>query len=218
MKIPGKLLSVLLFASLFIMSSCVGKDSSMYGRIDGVLVNGRDAKVAKLYGYMPEYGKTVLLDSADVAGGRFYLSRRSGKEVGEAFVTLDDGEDAYCFLLSDSLLTMEIGQNGYVVKGTAGNEALSTLIMKRQISVNERRRIQGVYADMQADSTLTKAAEDSLLDLYRRQSAGVRTEVLRVIDSNIDANRQLSELAYRLFSYMLTQQQSDSIAGLLNLR
>ena len=207
MRIIRDIFVPIFLISLLALSACGKEDNPGYC-IEVELVNGRVAHKASLYVFIPEYEKVALIDSDKVVDNRFLLNGRfCGKA--EAYVALDDS-CVYCFILSDSLMKMEIGRNGYIIRGTADNELLSSLLMRRQTAVNEKYRIQKEYLDMQADSMLTKEKEDSLLYLYRRQSAEFKDDVLALLNEHGE-NHELSDIAYRLFSYVLTQSEADSI-------
>lgn len=204
---------VLVTLSLLVLIGCTG-GGEPYFLIEGSLINGRNAGKAKLYKFMPEYDELILIDSANVENGNFQFVGHVDNTA-EAYVSLDSCNDAFCFILSNDLLDMKIGCNGYIVKGTPDNELLSSLIMRRQISVNERARIQNEYVKLQKDSTLTKAIEDSLLNLYRMQSVGLSKTVFTAIESNYKKSPEFADIAFRMFSSAMSENMSDSIVNIL---
>ena len=128
-----------------------------------------------VYAFLEEYRKIRLVDSADVKKNRFAFSGRCSEPT-EAFILFDD-KSSISFILSANDLTAEIGKNSYIVTGSSDNEHLSRLMMQQHRAVNERIRLQKVYKKMQTDSTLTKEAEDSLLNCYRSLSVDLRKNV-----------------------------------------
>lgn len=187
----------LCLAAILSMSACTERTDSF--SINGKFVNGRTAEKAYLYTFLEEYQKVRLIDSTKVENNRFAFSGEYGESV-EAFVVFDD-KSSVSFILSPCDLNIVIGKNSYVVTGERDNEHLSRLMMQQHRAVNERIRLQDVYKKMQADSTLTKEAEDSLLNCYRSLSVGLRKNVEATL---ADSTRPLlARQTRRLLSFTL---------------
>lgn len=201
---------VMAFIAL-VAASCSGDGKQNQFVLDGELVNGKVAKTVYLYKYLSEYNKIELLDSAVIKSGSFHMSG-SCEEPSEAFVRLDKEHDVYGFVLENATLRMKIGQNSYAVTGTDDNDRLSMLVMLQHRAVNNRKHIQDAYSKLVADSSLTKSAEDSLLDLYRSQSACLRDSVYKAINERIDARPEFARVAFRTLSFTLSPLQADSLS------
>lgn len=167
--------NIILLCLIAVTSLCGCSRKTDTFNIDGKFVNGRTASKAYLYAFLEEYRKIRLVDSADVKKNRFAFSGRCSEPT-EAFILFDD-KSSISFILSANDLTAEIGKNSYIVTGSSDNEHLSRLMMQQHRAVNERIRLQKVYKKMQTDSTLTKEAEDSLLNCYRSLSVDLRKNV-----------------------------------------
>ncbi|MBO8475704.1 MAG: DUF4369 domain-containing protein [Bacteroidetes bacterium] len=197
----------------FSLASC-GEDSAGIYRINGSLVNGREASNAYLYVFYPEYQKVRLEDSTTVVDGAFMFEGRCDLPA-EAYVGLDgEMRDVCSFILTGAVIDMKIGNNSYIVTGTADNDKLSALLTKQHTAVNERMRLQKEYQRLQADSVLTKAAEDSLLNSYRNQSVGLRESVLAVLNDK-KSSPLLSRMVFRMFSSFFPKSEADSLALLV---
>lgn len=192
-----------------LVASCSPRQSEEFS-LDGSLVNGRTAKSAALYEYMPEYGKLRFVDSAKVENGQFRLSGICMKEL-ECFVRLDNDSVVFPFLLSPAGLKMEIGQNGYTVTGTDNNVRYTKLLMQQRRGINLRKELQEQYRKLADDSLLTKAKEKELIDRYRNISIELNKAVYDAVESNLETNEVFSSLVFRVFSNELTVAQVDSL-------
>ncbi len=214
MKIAAiKSLMALLCA--FLLLSCAEKRKDFV--LQGELINSRSAERAYLYRFLREYGRVELLDSADVHKSRFVIKGDCDNPA-EAYIRFDKEGEIYGFILSADDLYMEIGQNSYAVTGTADNVSLSQLMMKHHQGVNARKAILKEYSKLVADSTLTAAMEDSLLNQYRSYPVDLRQSVASVIRKSMDNNNVLlADLVFRTMYFALSQPQCDSIASALDL-
>lgn len=192
-----------------LVASCSPRQSEEFS-LDGSLVNGRTAKSAALYEYMPEYGKLRFVDSAKVENGQFRLSGICMKEL-EGFVRLDNDSVVFLFLLSPAGLKMEIGQNGYTVTGTDNNVRYTKLLMQQRRGINLRKELQEQYRKLADDSLLTKAKEKELIDRYRNIPIELNKAVYDAVESNLETNEVFSSLVFRVFSNELTAAQVDSL-------
>lgn len=207
------ILLAIVFSVIFFSCGEVEKNSFS---INGSLINGRVAKTAYLYEFLPQYETIRMIDSAKVENNRFFFSGTCNERK-PAFIILDKGTEGLNFFLSNNDLNIEVGLNGYSVVGTLDNCHLSKIIQKQHMAVNTRKQIQSEYSKLVADSVLTKQLEDSLSMEYARPSKELRKLILSEITASMDSDRMFSKMCLRLFSKHLTSEEVDSLTQILNV-
>lgn len=201
---------------LLVFSGCTGKhtDAPSYtviGHVDG----GNPPAVAYLYKFLPEYGKTTLLDSVAVGGGQFRFTGSCG-DPAEAFVRLKGNPAVYPLVLSDNTLTLHIGADYYVLSGSPENRKLSALYAKRTELERRRQNRQTAVRKLERDSALTKELNDSLLRIGQEELEDFRQEVVRAVSADCGRYPLSCRTAFRELQKYLTLSQADSLRRLLN--
>ena len=193
-----------------------GEQEKVNFTIQGSLINGRMAKTAYLYEFLPQYETIRMIDSARVENNRFVLQGRSDERK-PAFIKLDNTKEGINFFLSNHDLNIIIGKNSYSVSGTEDNYRLSKMIHLQHTAINTRKQIQSEYSKLVADSVLTKQLEDSLSIAYVKPSKELRKLILSEITVNMDSDVMFSKMCLRLFSPYITAEEVDSLSKLLNV-
>lgn len=203
------ILSLIAIIALATMAGCIQKRDHyrIYGQIEGDRpISGK----VYLYEYMPEYGKSRLVDSSFVVERQFLMHGYYADRA-EAYVTFDRDTSDYYFILSPDNLNIKIGTNSYSVTGTDANAMYSALIRRQHAMVNRRGALREDYHIRIVDSTLTVGQEDSLLRIYRTLPIDFQRDIAATITENLKKDPILADLTFRTFSVFLPPKQADSL-------
>ncbi len=193
--------------------ACTAETSQQGFSLDGYH-DGQQDGYAYLYVLLPEYQRTMPIDSVKVRSGKFHFSGVA-EEPMEAFVKFSGDSLVYDFILTNNRLEMNVQSGGYSVQGSPSNRQLSKLLAYRE-SFNKRRAdLQSEYKKAIADSSLTRLAEDSLMVAYRQAGVDYRKKLLTTMSFSAKRYPLIGQMSLRIFGKDLLQSQVDSIKSLI---
>lgn len=212
---PRKIINSIAGTALVMASVACGRTATDGYELDVRITERKDLPAtAALYRLMPEYDKTILVDSVPARGGVYHFTGTVG-EAEEAFVRFSGDTAVHYLVLTDNRLEMTVGKDGSRVYGSESNRLYSQLLDSYDAMLAEQDRLQKKYSRLRMDSVLTRHEADSLQVLYKTVSVRWREQTLRTLSQAAADYPVAVRLSLRRMQQYLTVEQTDSLLRVL---